>query len=132
MRQAVHARLTAQLATSGPSGSAVEVTDHAPRHPARLFVRLEGSQVVDLSPRNCNHGRHVIRVACFSRPEGALAHGHGQREVMELQAAIDAALHGWDTLGGTVVRAPDAASVTAGQDGHTWQGLQTFYLQTGD
>lgn len=128
LQQAVYARLAAALATAGPDGSAVPVHDHVRRDLSRLFVRIDDVQIVDASPKNCEHARHILRIHAFSRPEGDAAHGIGKREVRLVQAAIVAALNNWRPLVGRAELRHAESTVAPDEDGLTQHAISKFTI----
>lgn len=93
IQQAVFARLTAELAGLGPGGTDPAITDYIPQDPARVFVRLEGFNVV--RRLKGGHTQHFFSVSVYDRPTSEAGVGRGQKTAKVLLNSAIAALDDW-------------------------------------
>lgn len=95
LQVAVHARLVAALAGLGPGGADVPVYDHVPEDPLRVHCRIDGLTIA-ARPIKGAHTRHGFSVHVFDRPTAQAAVTRGLKSARAVEAAVIAALDGWD------------------------------------
>lgn len=113
LQQAVYDTIT----TEQPD---IPVFDHVPTDPPEEFIRLDGFNVADESPKNGERSRHSFMVHHFLRPTLSTP-TRGMKRGKEIIAAVHAALMASQPLGGridheTMDASPDPDGATA----HVW------------
>lgn len=125
-QQALYTRLTAQLAAQGPGGADVTVYDHVPEAPARVHCRIDGFNMVQRRVK-CDSTRHHFTVHLFDRPETENGAARGQSTVKQLQQAVVAALHQWESgVTGASAVTHEASQIAPDEDGLTQHASSRF------
>lgn len=106
--------------TTVVAATGLQVFDHIPTDPPEEFMRLDGFNLADESPKNAERGRHSFIVHHFLRPTATVAQ-RGMKRGKEKIAAAHAALMASSPAGGrldheTMDAAPDLDGATA----HVW------------
>lgn len=108
------------------AGFSIPVTDYAPIDPPGEYLRLDGFDVSDASPKNAEIARHAFEVHHFLRPVAGSTNPRGQLRTKTVLAAVHAAVMAANLAGSRAQH--EYLDIDRDEDGATMHGRSRYTI----